>query len=64
MINNFGQTPTQLLQDPHPPRMSRDDVNRRVSSRIVTSSSVSNGDVSVFDTPNNLRAFSADVSLL
>ena len=28
MINNFGQTPTQLLTQPHPQRMSADEAAR------------------------------------
>ncbi|XP_026225786.1 neurobeachin-like protein 2 isoform X2 [Anabas testudineus] len=29
IISNFGQTPCQLLKEPHPPRMSAENVSRR-----------------------------------
>ncbi len=31
MINNFGQTPCQLLRDPHPKRMSREESLRQIA---------------------------------
>ena len=31
MINNFGQTPCQLLREPHPKRMAFDDMMNRAS---------------------------------
>lgn len=30
MINYFGQTPSQLLKEPHPPRLSRAEANARL----------------------------------
>ncbi|XP_030639127.1 LOW QUALITY PROTEIN: neurobeachin-like protein 2 [Chanos chanos] len=35
IISNFGQTPCQLLKEPHPPRMSAENASRR-QSRIDT----------------------------
>ncbi|XP_037379777.1 neurobeachin-like protein 1 isoform X1 [Talpa occidentalis] len=29
MINNFGQTPCQLLKDPHPPRLSAEEASQK-----------------------------------
>ncbi|XP_025903832.1 neurobeachin-like protein 1 isoform X2 [Nothoprocta perdicaria] len=31
MINNFGQTPCQLLKEPHPPRLSAEEVVQRLA---------------------------------
>ncbi|XP_038567538.1 neurobeachin-like protein 2 isoform X2 [Micropterus salmoides] len=31
IISNFGQTPCQLLKEPHPPRMSAENASRRLS---------------------------------
>ncbi|CAD5122682.1 DgyrCDS11092 [Dimorphilus gyrociliatus] len=34
MINNFGQTPCQLLKEPHPKRISKSEIINKLSSRI------------------------------
>ena len=67
MINNFGQTPTQLLREAHPRRMSREEAEKKaVTSRIMTKlNSAASGEfrvMNVFETPEKLKAYSADVS--
>lgn len=60
MINNFGQTPTQLLHGPHPRRMTKQEAASRVSSRL----SPLTGDtrtLSVLEHPDELKAFFVEV---
>ena len=54
MINNFGQTPRQLLRDPHPRRMTFDDM---VSKAVKVDKPLS---VLLFS--NQLKAFYVEVS--
>uniref|UniRef100_H2YXH0 BEACH domain-containing protein n=1 Tax=Ciona savignyi TaxID=51511 RepID=H2YXH0_CIOSA len=63
MINNFGQTPTQLLHDPHPHRMSREEAQKKVAGRIMSTLNV--GDIrapNVFEHPEQLKTFFVEVS--
>ncbi|XP_061144614.1 neurobeachin-like protein 2 isoform X1 [Syngnathus typhle] len=55
IISEFGQTPCQLLKEPHPPRMSAANVSRR-QSRLDTLP------VNIFDHLNKLRSFVEVVS--
>ncbi|XP_078489274.1 neurobeachin-like protein 1 [Ciona intestinalis] len=62
MINNFGQTPTQLLYDPHPHRMTREDAEKKVAGRIMSTLNV--GDVrapNVLEQPDQLKAFFVEI---
>nr|CAB3264213.1 neurobeachin-like protein 1 [Phallusia mammillata] len=63
MINNFGQTPTQLLREAHPRRMSSEEATRKVASgRIMSTLSV--GDVktpNVLDQPDQLKSFFVEI---
>ncbi|XP_072572045.1 neurobeachin-like protein 2 isoform X2 [Paramormyrops kingsleyae] len=55
IISNFGQTPCQLLKEPHPPRMSAESASRR-QSRIDTLPP------NLFDHLSKLKAFVEVVS--
>ncbi|XP_051922012.1 neurobeachin-like protein 2 isoform X1 [Hippocampus zosterae] len=55
IISNFGQTPCQLLKEPHPPRMSTANASRR-QSRMDTLP------VNIFDHLDKLRPFVEVVS--
>ncbi|XP_077975013.1 neurobeachin-like protein 1 isoform X3 [Styela clava] len=62
MINNFGQTPTQLLREPHPRRMSRVEAGKKVAAGGRLSPLT--GDMrtlSVLDHPDELKAFFVEV---
>ncbi|KAI1886215.1 hypothetical protein AGOR_G00211700 [Albula goreensis] len=50
IISNFGQTPCQLLKEPHPPRMSSESASRR-QARIDTLPP------NLFEQLNKLKAF-------
>ena len=60
MINNFGQTPTQLLTEPHPKRMNRDEA-RELQMRH--SAIPGNLVRSVFADGGQLKAHSVKVKL-
>ncbi|XP_077383055.1 neurobeachin-like protein 2 isoform X1 [Festucalex cinctus] len=55
IISNFGQTPCQLLKEPHPPRMSAANASRR-QSRLDTVP------VNIFEHLDKLRSFVEVVS--
>ncbi|XP_061572701.1 neurobeachin-like protein 2 isoform X3 [Cololabis saira] len=55
IIGNFGQTPCQLLKEPHPPRMTAENVSRR-QSRLDTIPA------NIFDNLSKLRPFVEVVS--
>nr|XP_021503591.1 neurobeachin-like protein 2 isoform X3 [Meriones unguiculatus] len=54
IISNFGQTPCQLLKEPHPPRLSAEEAANRLA-RLDTNSP------SVFQNLDQLKAFFAEV---
>ncbi|XP_055065658.2 neurobeachin-like protein 2 isoform X2 [Misgurnus anguillicaudatus] len=55
IISNFGQTPCQLLKEPHPPRMSAENAFRRQSRLEVLPPNL-------FDQLDKLRSFKEVVS--
>ncbi|XP_044215152.1 neurobeachin-like protein 2 isoform X2 [Thunnus albacares] len=55
IISNFGQTPCQLLKEPHPPRMSAENAARR-QARLDTLP------LNIFDQLSKLRPFMEVVS--
>ncbi|XP_022079256.1 neurobeachin-like protein 1 [Acanthaster planci] len=55
MINNFGQTPCQLLKEPHPKRMSVEELSRKASKNQTQL-------LNVFDHLSELKAFFVEVS--
>ena len=59
MINNFGQTPTQLLTEPHPKRMNCDEAREL---RMRHSAIPGNLGKSVFCSDNQLKAHAVKVS--
>ena len=61
MINNFGQTPTQLLTEPHPKRMNREEARER---RMRHSVIPGNFGQSVFCVEEKLKAHSIQVEYL
>ena len=66
MINNFGQTPTQLLTDPHPKRMTKEEATKKVlGSRIMSTLNVGEEKgPNVLEQPEQLKAFFVEVSIL
>ena len=65
MINNFGQTPTQLMEEPHPKRMTKDEVAKKVSGRIMSTLNVSDIKTSnVLEQPDQLKAFFVEVKII
>ncbi|XP_058471810.1 neurobeachin-like protein 1 isoform X2 [Solea solea] len=50
MINNFGQTPCQLLKEPHPVRLSQEDVDKRKSQ-------LDSSPLNMFEHLNDLKSF-------
>ncbi|XP_020924321.1 neurobeachin-like protein 2 isoform X3 [Sus scrofa] len=54
IISNFGQTPCQLLKEPHPSRLSAEEAAQRLA-RVDTNSP------SIFQHLNQLKAFFAEV---
>ncbi|XP_027270492.1 neurobeachin-like protein 2 isoform X3 [Cricetulus griseus] len=54
IISNFGQTPCQLLKEPHPPRLSAEEAASRLA-RLDTNSP------SIFQNLDQLKAFFAEV---
>ncbi|KAL1782504.1 neurobeachin 2 isoform X2 [Sigmodon hispidus] len=54
IISNFGQTPCQLLKEPHPPRLSAEEAANRLT-RLDTNSP------SIFQNLDQLKAFFAEV---
>ena len=59
MINNFGQTPTQLLTQPHPQRMSLEEVAKsKTTKNAGTSKTLAN----VFKSFDALKAYFVNVS--
>ena len=63
IINNFGQTPTQLFTEPHPQQVSLDPSRRTVTKGFTTLISRKNV-VSLLDNLSNLKAHSIDVSIM
>ncbi|XP_077997957.1 neurobeachin-like protein 1 isoform X2 [Glandiceps talaboti] len=55
MINNFGQTPTQLLREPHPRRLSPEEAARKAMKTQTQT-------LNVFDYLTYLKAFFVEVS--
>ncbi|XP_066487542.1 neurobeachin-like protein 2 [Tiliqua scincoides] len=53
IISNFGQTPCQLLKEPHPARLSAEDASRRLS-RLDTFSP------NIFENLDQLKSFFAE----
>ena len=60
MINNFGQTPTQLFFEPHPPRMSLEEARKSLAGKFSVSGQKSA--LSIFENLKELKAFSIEVS--
>lgn len=61
MINNFGQTPIQLLTQPHPQRMSAEDAAKfKAAKSAGTSRTLEN----VFENFDKLKAYFVNVSLV
>ena len=59
MINNFGQTPIQLLTQPHPPRMSAEETAKLKATKSAgTSKTLEN----VFENITKLKAYFVTVS--
>ena len=59
MINNFGQTPSQLLTQPHPQRMSAEDAAKfKATKSVGTSKTLEN----VFENLDKLKAYFVTVS--
>lgn len=63
MINNFGQTPTQLLTDPHPKRMTKEEAAKKVlGSRLMSTLNVADERCpTVLEQPEQLKAFFVEV---
>ncbi|XP_071791552.1 neurobeachin-like protein 1 [Asterias amurensis] len=55
MINNFGQTPCQLLKEPHPRRLSIEEIAKKASKNQTQL-------LNVFDHLSELKAFFVEVS--
>ena len=60
MINNFGQTPAQLLTQPHPQRMSTE---KAAKARATMSAGTRRQLVSLFDSIDRLKAYFVPVSI-
>ena len=60
MINNFGQTPTQLFFEPHPPRLSLEEARKSLAGKFSASGQKSAR--SIFENLKELKAFSIEVS--
>lgn len=59
MINNFGQTPIQLLSQPHPQRMSAEEAAKfKAAKSAGTSRTLEN----VFENFDKLKAYFVTVS--
>ena len=59
MINNFGQTPIQLLTQPHPQRMSAEEAAKfKAAKSAGTSRTLEN----VFENFDKLKAYFVTVS--
>lgn len=59
MINNFGQTPIQLLTQPHPPRMTAEEATKLNTTKSAgTSKTLEN----VFENFDKLKAYFVTVS--
>ena len=59
MINNFGQTPSQLLTQPHPQRMSEEEAAKfKATKSAVTSKTLGN----VFENLDKLKTYFKIVS--
>ena len=63
MINNFGQIPTQLLTEPHPKRMSKEEASRKVlGSRIMSTLTVADErSPNILEQPDHLKPFFVEV---
>lgn len=59
MINNFGQTPTQLFFEPHPQRLSLQEARKNLAGKFSVSGQKSA--LSIFENLKELRAFSIEV---
>ena len=60
MINNFGQTPTQLLTQPHPQRMTAEEAARKF--KAVKSAGTSKTLENVFENLEKLKPYFVNVS--
>ncbi|CAI9594076.1 unnamed protein product, partial [Staurois parvus] len=50
MINNFGQTPCQLLKEPHPPRLSAEEV-------LMRQTKLDNAPLNLFQNLTEIKSF-------
>jgi len=63
IINNFGQTPTQLLTEPHPRRMTPEEALRKVASgRIMSTLNTDIKTPTVLEQPDQLKTFFVEVT--
>ena len=62
MINNFGQTPTQLFFEPHPQRLSLQEARKNLAGKFSASGQKSA--LSIFENLKELKAFSIEVGTL
>jgi hypothetical protein len=60
MINNFGQTPTQLLTEPHPQRMSQQEAVA-YKNKALENAATTRILASVFDVFDKLKAYFVEV---
>lgn len=63
MINDFGQTPTQLLTTPHPQRMTQEEAAARKAKALETTGSTRQL-YSVFEYLDKLKAYFVEVNTL
>lgn len=61
MINDFGQTPTQLLTTPHPQCMSREETIAR-KAKALENTGYARQLGSVFDHLDKLKAYFVEVN--
>lgn len=61
MINNFGQTPTQLFFEPHPQRLSLEEARKNLAGKFSASGQKSAH--SIFENLTELKAFSIEVRM-
>jgi len=61
IINNFGQTPTQLLNEPHPPRLSLEAARRALARGFTATFTGRRIVVGLFDHLSALKAHSVDI---
>lgn len=63
MINNFGQTPTQLLTEPHPQRMTQQEATA-LKNKALENAGTTRLLPSVFDVFDKLKAYFVEVSFV